>query len=205
MPDAAGAPGEPRRGRIPWPLHRELRIRATLWGGAAALALLLVYVATLALANSLEHAVSEMGRLWFWMLPLVLGFALQVGLFAYGRRAARIGGDLRAGGVVASSGASALSMVACCAHHLTDVLPLVGLAGAALLLSDYQHLFLLVGVLSNAVGLLYVMGMLAKHRLFPDERSLLSVVLSRPLERAFPAAAAGAALVLIVAIFVEFL
>ena len=102
---------------------------------------------------------TSLGRLWFWMVPLVLGFSLQVGLFVYARRAARARhATAHAHGVVASGGASTVSMVACCAHHLTEVLPVLGFAGAATVLATYQSVFLLAGVLANLGGLVYVLG-----------------------------------------------
>lgn len=183
------------RGRIEWSAHRRLRRRASLWGLLAGLSLLGVYVGVLWLANSLEHASAELGRLWFWMLPLLLGFGTQVGLFAYARGATRAPGAVHVHGVAASGGASALSMVACCAHHLADVLPLIGLAGAALFLAAYQDLFLLLGVLSNVVGLVYVLGLLHQHGLYPERTSLLSLAARRPLRRALPAVAVSCSLI----------
>ena len=193
---ASGSAG----GRIDWSLHRALRRRGFAWAGAAGAGLLLVYVVTLALLNSLEHVLGEFLLLWPWMTALVLGFAAQVGLFAYARGATRGTGATRAGGVLASGGASTLSMVACCAHHVTDVLPLIGLAGAAVFLASYQSLFLLLGVLSNVVGLVYVLGLIRRHGLYPDRRSALSIAVGWPVDRAVPSALVGSALVLLVAI-----
>jgi hypothetical protein len=44
-------------------------------------------------------------------------------------------------------------MVACCAHHLADLLPFLGASGAAAFLYDYRLAFVLVGVGVNAVGI----------------------------------------------------
>lgn len=179
-------------GRIEWALHRAIRRRALWWACAGGAALVAVYLGVLALANSLEHALTEFLRLWYWMTPIILGFAAQIGLFAYARGAS--GAHAGHGrGVAASGGASTVSMVACCAHHLTDVLPLVGLAGAAFFLSAYQSLFLLLGVLSNLVGLVYLLGILRRHRLFPAQRSLLARLVEWPVERALVPTAMGAA------------
>lgn len=182
-------------GRVPWAGHVRARLRGAAWGTVAGAALLLVYVLVLALANSLEHALDEAARLWPWMLLIVGGFAAQVGLFAYVRAATRWheAGDAR--GVVVSGSASTASMIACCAHHLTDVLPLIGLAGAAVFLVRYQSLFLLLGVLSNLAGLVYVLGIVRRHRLFPDRPSMLGRAVSWPVDRAVPWAIAGSALV----------
>lgn len=77
-------------------------------------------------------------------------------------------------------------MIACCAHHLTDVLPVVGLAGAAMFLAAYQSLFLLLGVLSNLVGTVYLLGLIRRHGLFPRDASLLSRSVRWPVDRALP-------------------
>ena len=56
-------------------------------------------------------------------------------------------------------------MAACCAHHLTDVLPFVGLAGLAAFLAEYQLLFIIGGVLSNAVGIAIMLETIQRHGL----------------------------------------
>lgn len=187
---------------LDWSQHRRLRSRAAGWGASAGSILVGLYGAALALANSPAHLAEELLRLWFWITPLVFGFSLQVGLFAYARGAARAArAPAHAHGVVASGGATTASMVACCAHHLTDVLPIIGLAGAATLLATYQDVLLLVGVLSNLVGLVYVLGLLRKHGLYPSEASLLSLALRWPVDRALKPVV-GLALFVLVAVLV---
>ena len=189
-------------GRITWAQHRDLRKEAMLWGFSGGVALVAVYLVVLALANSTEHVLSEFRRLWYWMTPLIFGFAVQLGLFAYARAATRSDTTTPARGVVASGGVSALSMVACCAHHLTDVLPLIGLAGAALFLATYQALFLLLGLLSNIVGLVYMLGTLRRHGLFPERGGLLALSMRWPVDRAFMPTAVMSALIFVVAAIV---
>lgn len=118
-------------GRVAWDQHVILRRRALFGGALAGLALVMVYVAVLGLANSLQHVAGEFLRLWFWIVPLVLGFAAQIGLFVYARRATKGRSGLPTSGVVGSGVANTVSMLACCAHHLVDVLPLIGLTGSA--------------------------------------------------------------------------
>jgi hypothetical protein len=43
-------------------------------------------------------------------------------------------------------------MVACCAHHLADLAPIVGVSGAAAFLTDWRLEFMLAGIAVNAVG-----------------------------------------------------
>ena len=194
MPHAAAAhvPGDPA------PFQHARRTGWT-WGVAAALALAAVYGVTLSVLNGPTYAWENFLALWYWMTPLVGGFALQVGLFGYSRSLARAGVSPHASGVMASGGTSAVSMVACCAHHLTDVLPLVGLAGMTMFLASYQSLFLLAGVLSNGVGLTYLLGEMQKHRLHPPQ-GVLAALLRWPVRRAVPYVAAAAALFMAVAI-----
>lgn len=189
-------------GRIDWPLHRALRVEAAGWGVLAAAVLTAVYFGIVTWENSFPHAIQQFVRLWYWMVPLIAGFALQMGLFAYARGATRDGGGARAGGVVASGGTSTVSMVACCAHHVTDVLPALGLAGAATVLAAYQGLFLLLGVLSNLLGLVYVLGVLRRHGLYPDRPSALSSALHWPVDRALLPAAGIAVVVFTAAAFI---
>lgn len=180
---------------VPWTSHRKARRRAFAWAAVAGVGLLAVYGLVLGVANSFEHAVSEFVRLWPWMTALTAGFAGQLGLFAYARTAARQRGETSARGVAASGGTSAAAMVACCAHHLTDVLPLVGLTGAAFFLAAYQSLFLLLGVLSNLVGIVFMLGQIRRHELRPDQPSLLTLSVSWPADRAVPYVLGGSVVV----------
>jgi hypothetical protein len=201
-PDDPGAPPPGAHGSGREPDYPAAARGAWRWGIAGALALAVLYGATLSLANSLSYMVTTFLALWYWMVPLVAGFALQVGMFRYSRILARGGASPHAAGLVASGGASTVSMVACCAHHLADVLPLVGLAGAALFLSSYQSLFLLAGVLSNAVGTTYLLGEMARHRLYAP-RGLLAPLLRWPVHRATGYVAAVAVLILGAALYLE--
>lgn len=83
-------------------------------------------------------------------------------------------------------------MLACCAHHLTDVLPLVGLTSAALLLANYQSVFLVLGVGSNLAALTYLLAHMKKHRLSPEGSSWLGAILRLPLDAALPVVGIGA-------------
>ncbi len=51
-----------------------------------------------------------------------------------------------------STAVSGMAMVACCAHHAVDLLPILGLSAAALFLSEYQEQLLIFGVIANLIG-----------------------------------------------------
>ena len=96
------------------------------------------------------------------MIPLIIGFGIQISLFSYIKSTLKA----KASGVAASGGVSTASMIACCAHHLTDILPIIGLSGAALFLSQYQTFFILVGIFSNIVGITYLIDIMQKNSLY---------------------------------------
>ena len=55
---------------------------------------------------------------------------------------------------LASSGTT---MILCCLHHMTDIVPFLGLSSASLLLFRYQPIFLIVGAGSNLVATYWIL------------------------------------------------
>lgn len=122
-------------------------------GTVAALLLAAGYgVIVWAASGSLEHLRNQVAQDWYLLMPITVGFGTQVALLSELRRRHRL---LRAAAVAggAGTGASAAGMIACCAHHLADLLPFVGATGAATFLYDYRLSFMLVGLGVNAVGI----------------------------------------------------
>lgn len=191
-------------GTAPTPqVYRRAAYRSLGWGILAALGLSSIYLTVVSAVNSFDSAISTFRDLWPWMVPLVTGFALQAGLFAYGSQVARAGASPHASGVVASGGASTLSMIACCSHYLANVLPFLGATGLAMVLSGYQRTFLLAGVLSNAVGIVYLLGAMGQHKLYDPHGRTLPRLFHWPVHRAVPYAAAVAADIFATAILLE--
>ena len=140
--------------------------RAYINGFVAGAALLAVYALILGIAQGFSAALSTFFELWYLMVPLVVGFGVQVGLYSYVKHAAR---NMRKGTVVVSASVSTGSMVACCVHHLADVLPLLGLSAAALFATRYQVPFLAAGILSNIFGILFMLDLMQHQRLAPKK------------------------------------
>ncbi|MBI4188874.1 MAG: hypothetical protein HY529_06675, partial [Chloroflexi bacterium] len=92
---------------------------------------------------------------------------VQAGLFFFIRDSLRERQAVATGSVAASGGISAGSMAACCAHHLSDVLPILGLSGAAIFLARYQLFFIILGVLSNIIGISIMLETIQRHALCP--------------------------------------
>jgi hypothetical protein len=170
------------------------------WGLIAGAALLLLYFVILTLSNSLVHAMEELRQIGWWILLLVVGFSVQVGLFVFMKRSARRKNT--AGGtaaVAASGGVSTTAMVACCMHHVTDVLPILGASAASIFLLRYQEVFLAVGVISNLIGINIMLNLIQKYGFFEGENKILGALMKVNMRKAlWVTSSFGAALFLAV-------
>jgi len=129
-------------------------LRPVTFGLLAILALLAFYLGIITLAQGWAHATQQLADDRWFVGAIVLGFGTQVGLFTYLKG---LHVHAAAGGVAASTGTSATAMLACCAHHLADVLPIVGLSGAAIFLNAYKTPLLWLGIVMNLIGIVYLL------------------------------------------------
>lgn len=112
-----------------------------------------LYMAIVTWAQGWEHALELLAQDLWLVVPIITGFGIQVGLFVYLKMATRASARGATALAGAGTGTSTLGMVACCAHHVTDVLPLVGLSAAAAFLANYKVPFMLAGLTTNAIGI----------------------------------------------------
>lgn len=127
--------------------------RSLEWGVTAATVLALFYALVVGFASgSADHLIDQARRDWYFLAPIIVGFGTQVTLVVELRRRHRLShGALAAGGT--GAGASTVGIVACCAHHLADLLPVLGATGAAAFLLDLRIPFMVAGIAVNAVGI----------------------------------------------------
>ena len=126
-----------------------------VYGMAAAAGLLGLYFLILTLASGWDLTVSQFFEFWYFVVSLAVGFGIQVGFYSYLRRAVRRM-DM-SGKVVAVSGTtSTAAMISCCAHYLTNILPVVGAAGAIALVAQYQVELFWFGLACNFAGIAYM-------------------------------------------------
>jgi hypothetical protein len=131
-----------------------------LYGVTASVLLFSAYLIILTALQGFSHAIEEFISLWYLMGPIVVGFGVQVSLFYHIKKlSAAVGG-----GVAACGGVSTSAMIACCAHHVSDVLPIIGLSAATLFLTKYQVSFLTLGLFSNLIGIITLLNIIQKHR-----------------------------------------
>ncbi|MHB0924036.1 MAG: hypothetical protein ACYC3H_08745 [Bellilinea sp.] len=144
-------------------------------GIGGALLLFGLYFGIVSWAESPRHALEFFWQDRWLVIPILLGFGIQAGLysvlklqlflpnpsndhihqFTNGAPAATMG----AGGTT-----STVAMVACCAHHAADVLPILGLTAAATFLAEYRTAFMVVGLVSNIIGIAVILRTLMRAR-----------------------------------------
>ena len=90
---------------------------------------------------------------WYFVLPLIIGFGIQAGLFRAIHLKARRGGG---GTMAASGGVSTLAMAGCCLHNFTALLPILGISGLAIFVSTYQSYIFLVSIAFVVGGVIYM-------------------------------------------------
>jgi hypothetical protein len=123
------------------------------WGVAAASGMALFYATVVAGASgSLGHLGEQVRSDWYLLGPIIAGFGIQAGLVAELRRRRRLVRGAAVAGA-AGSGGSAVGMVACCAHHLVDVVPFLAVTGAATFLVTYRLAFMGAGLVATAAGI----------------------------------------------------
>jgi YHS domain-containing protein len=136
-------------------------LRSVLYGLLAALGLLAFYLSIITLTQSWTHALEQLADDAGYVAALTAGFGTQVGLFTYLRA---LHSGARSGGVVASTGTSTTAMLACCAHHLTEIAPFLGLSGLVVFLNAYKVPLLWLGIGMNLIGIALLLRKVRRAR-----------------------------------------
>jgi hypothetical protein len=126
-----------------------------------------VYFGIVSWAESPGHAAEIFWEDRWIVFPIILGFGVQAGLYTILKMRYFIptaatgpsGPIMGAGGTT-----STIAMAACCAHHLTDVLPFLGLTTAATFLAQYRIPFMLAGLGTTLLGILTMLYILINER-----------------------------------------
>lgn len=114
-----------------------------------------LYFGLVSWAENPAHALDLFWTERIIVIPLFLGFGLQTSLYTVLKKRWFIpmGGSTSSGMITGTSGTtSTIAMVACCAHHVTDLLPILGISAAAAFLARYQSALMLVGLFTTYLG-----------------------------------------------------
>jgi len=136
-------------------------------GLAGMMGLSAVYLGIVSWAESPAHAVELFWQDRLIVIPLLLGFGVQAALYTVLKKRLflPVASTGPSGALMGTGGASStLAMVACCAHHVTDVLPILGLTAAAAFLAEYRTAFMLVGLGTTLLGITFVLVILFRER-----------------------------------------
>lgn len=101
--------------------------------------------------------------IFVYLIPLAVG--IQMGLFRYHRNitTGNIGGTEKMG--MAGSATSSLTMVACCLHHVSDLLPAVGfILATSSFLNRYKDTIIIIGLMANVIGSAYIARAILKDK-----------------------------------------
>lgn len=132
-------------------------------GVLGSVALLAFYLGVITLAQDAGHAFQQFKDDSWFVLPVTIGFGVQVGLFSHLRRlhrSRRLNSAVTAG----STGVSTTAMLACCAHHLADVLPILGLSAGAVFLNEIKTPLALAGLVMNTGGIVFMLYQIHRMR-----------------------------------------
>lgn len=126
-----------------------------------------VYFGILTWAQGWASALSIFLPNRWYVIPIWTSFGIQASLYSILRFRLFIPTTSRTpmGALMGTSGSTSITaMVACCLHHVADVLPILGLSAAATFLTRYQRLFMLVGLGMNIIGIIVMSVVLYRAR-----------------------------------------
>lgn len=127
------------------------------FGVGASAFMLTIYFGVVGLISGMDFALEQFAQYWHFIVLLALGFGIQVGLFIYLKQL--VGRHGTSGKVVAVSGTtSTAAMVSCCAHYLTNILPILGVTGFLAVVAEYQIELFWLGLAFNAAGIAYILS-----------------------------------------------
>ena len=102
--------------------------------------------------------------IFVYLIPLAVG--IQMGLFRHHRNMTaekNLCGSEKVG--ITGSVTSSLTMLACCLHHVSDLLPTVGfILATSSFLIQYRDTIIIIGLLANVAGSAYIARAILKDR-----------------------------------------
>jgi hypothetical protein len=144
-------------------MFKSAKQKSFFWGVVAGLGMSGFYLIIMFLTMKTAYVVwDNFVQFWYLIIGLVIGFGVQIGLWVYLKNYPSHKSSSAVAGVSGATSGSA--MLACCMHHLADILPILGLAGAAAWATQYQRPMLILGLSINILGIVYMLRVLEKHK-----------------------------------------
>ncbi|MEK6895252.1 MAG: hypothetical protein AABX48_01920 [Nanoarchaeota archaeon] len=134
----------------------EVNVKSLFYGMLGGIGILAFYISVLTIFQSYGFALYEFKRLWFWLVPLAVGFGTQIGLYTSIKYDATIKAGAATSGTISGG-----SMVACCSHYLLNIIPIIGITGLSVFTSflmTYQKAFFSIGIASSIMGIAFMLN-----------------------------------------------
>lgn len=167
--------------KIPTPFSVVI-LPSFLVAGAFTLAVSLSYLGLLFVILGSSRLVNfQVMMLGPWLLALLAGFFLQLFLYFYHRRYAKFAHALNESQkmpVAAASSLTGVGMLACCVHRIFEILPFLGLGAIGMFFGRLQIQFLELGIAANIVGILFMMSVIQRHRLYANSQNVLFSIIN---------------------------
>jgi Co/Zn/Cd efflux system component len=101
--------------------------------------------------------------IFVYLVPIAV--SIQMGLFRYHRNITTKHMEDSEKMGMAGSATSSLTMVACCLHHVSDILPSVGfILAASSFFIRYKDIIIIIGLIANVIGSIYIARAIIKDR-----------------------------------------
>jgi hypothetical protein len=123
-----------------------------------------IYFGIITWAQGWDYALNLFSLNRWYVVPIWIAFGIQAALYAILRFRLFIPTSSTGALMGTSAGTSVTAMVACCLHHVTDVLPILGVSAAATFLTRYQRPFMLFGLGTEIVGIVIMLIVLYRER-----------------------------------------
>lgn len=126
-----------------------------------------IYFGIITWAQGWDYAASQFSLNRWYVIPIWIAFGIQAALYTVLRFRLFIPAASTAytGALMGTSGGTSVTaMVACCLHHVTDVLPILGVSAAATFLTRYQRPFMLIGLGTEVIGITVMLVILYRER-----------------------------------------
>lgn len=145
-----------------------------IYGIAASIVMLAFYIGIMLIFNPLYYVIEDFISKFIWFSILITLFGVQIGLITYIRN---INNKRRMSKsqTALSGGISTTSMLACCIHHVTDFIPLIGVSAFTVFLVEFQLYFLIIGILFGVLSVLNIMIHIQKHSVYEIPSSFESI------------------------------
>lgn len=145
-----------------------------IYGIGASIVMLMFYIGIMLIFNPLYYVIEDFISKFVWFSILITLFGVQIGLITYIRN---INNKRRMSKsqTALSGGISTTSMLACCIHHVTDFIPLIGVSAFTVFLVEFQLYFLIIGILFGVLSILNILIHIQLHSVYEIPSSFESL------------------------------